>query len=282
MPVKSVAGVNTTFVPLMFAVPFVGLTETIVNASPSGSESFTKTGTVTAIFFGVLPASSTASGGRLVMLVTTGGLVLFVGVGSIVGPPTVAMFVTAPRVTALTVSVRLVVAFSASVPRFVQITWLAAFVVTSGTELTKIIPAGKLSVTAKFAAVDGPRFVTEIWYWKLTPSALLAAPDLPTARSAIVVTIVTTGGVTLFVGIGSGVGEPRLATFVSEPLVGAVTVTVRLLVAPFASVPRFHVTRFPFVVPLPLALTNVTFAGSESVTMTPVAVDGPLFVTLRL
>ena len=41
-------------------------------------------------------------------------------------------------------------------------TWLAAFVVMAGTALTKTIPAGRLSVTEKFAAVDGPRFVTEI------------------------------------------------------------------------------------------------------------------------
>src|SRR5450756_124341 len=113
MPIKLLAGVNTTFVPLMLAVPFVGLTEMIVRTSPSGSMSFTKTGIVTSTFFGVLPASSPATGGRFVMLVTTGGLTLFVGAGSSVGPPTVAIFVTMPRVTAFTVSVRFVVAFAA-------------------------------------------------------------------------------------------------------------------------------------------------------------------------
>ena len=162
MPLKPGVGVNTMFVPLMFAVPFVGAKATIVSASPSGSLSFTRTGIVTEIFFNVFVTSFTATGGRFVMLVTTGGLKLFVGVGSSVGPPTVAMFVTAPRVTAFTVSVRFVVAFVASVPRFDQMTWLIAFVVVDGTALTKTIPLGKLSVTAKFAAVDGPKFVTEI------------------------------------------------------------------------------------------------------------------------
>ena len=38
-----------------------------------------------------------------------------------------------------------------------------------------------------------------------------------------------TGGVTLFVGTGSPVGEPTLAKLVNEPEAGAVTVTVTLL-----------------------------------------------------
>ena len=66
MPTKFVAGVNTTFVPLMIAVPFVGLTEIIVSASPSGSVSFTKTGIVTATFSAVLVESFTATGARFV------------------------------------------------------------------------------------------------------------------------------------------------------------------------------------------------------------------------
>ena len=42
----------------------------------------------------------------------------------------------------------------------------------------------------------------------------LAGPDLKIARSATGVTVVVTGGVTLFVGTGSLVGEPTLAMFV--------------------------------------------------------------------
>jgi len=40
VPRKLFVGVNTTFVPLMTARPLVGLTEMMVNASPSGSLSF--------------------------------------------------------------------------------------------------------------------------------------------------------------------------------------------------------------------------------------------------
>jgi len=70
----------------------------------------------------------------------TGALVLFVGVLSRVGPPTVAKFVTVVRATALTVSVRLVVALLASMPRFDQITWFAPFVVVDGTALQRQFP----------------------------------------------------------------------------------------------------------------------------------------------
>ena len=82
VPRKLFVGVNTRFVPLMNAVPFVGLKATIVNTSPSGSLSFTRTGIVTATFFGVLPLSFTAAGGRFVMEVITGPLMLFVKFGS--------------------------------------------------------------------------------------------------------------------------------------------------------------------------------------------------------
>ena len=106
-----------------------------------------------------------------------------------------------------------------------------------------------------------------------------AGADLKIAKSANGVTVVVTGGVTLFVGVGSGVGEPTLAKFVSVPLAGAVTVTVRLVFCAAASVPRFHVTRPLLVTPLPLALTNDTLLGNVSVTITLLAADGPRFVT---
>ena len=56
-----------------------------------------------------------------------------------------------------------------------------------------------------------------------------AAAVLPICKSNCGVTVVMTGGVVLFVGVGSSVGVPTLAEFVSEPLAGAVTVTVTLL-----------------------------------------------------
>ena len=57
---------------------------------------------------------------------------------------------------------------------------------------------------------------------------------------------------------GSPVGELTLATLVSVPLAGAVTVTVTLLTWPFAKVPKLQLTTPLVFTPLPLALTNVT------------------------
>ena len=91
--------------------------------------------------------------------------------------------------------------------------------------------------------------------------------------------MVVTGGVTLFVGTGSPVGEPTLAKFVIEPLAGEVTVTLRFVIWLLLNVAMLHVTRPLFVAPLPLALTKVTLLGNVSVTITPLAEDGPKFVT---
>ena len=107
-----------------------------------------------------------------------------------------------------------------------------------------------------------------------------AGPTLPICKSASGVTVVVTGGVTLFVGTGSGVGEPPVARFVMEPEAGAVTVSVTLLVWLLVNVPKFQMTLFPFVAPPPDALTKVTPFGNASVTVTLLALEGPKFVTL--
>ena len=104
---------------------------------------------------------------------------------------------------------------------------------------------------------------------------------MTTLTSAEGVTVVNTGGVTLFKTFVSPVGEPALATFVSATLItGAVTVRVRFVACNADIVPRFHVTTPLAFEPLPLALKNVTPTGSVSVTNTPAALDGPRFVTL--
>src|SRR5882724_1857889 len=97
--------------------------------------------------------------------------------------------------------------------------------------------------------------------------------------SATGLTAVITGGVRLLVEFGSLVGELTLAVLVSEPLVGAVTTTVRLLTWPLARLPRLQLTTPLLFTPLPLALTKVTDAGKASVTTTLLATDGPKFVT---
>jgi hypothetical protein len=106
-----------------------------------------------------------------------------------------------------------------------------------------------------------------------------AGPVLPRPTSATGVTVVMTGAVTLFVLFGSPVGEFTLAALVSEPLAGAVTVTVTLLTWPLVNVPRLQFTTPLVLAPPPVALTNVTLAGRLSVTTTLPALDGPKFVT---
>ena len=107
----------------------------------------------------------------------------------------------------------------------------------------------------------------------------VAAPVFPNCKSASGVTVVMTFVVVLFKILVSVVGDVTFATFVSEPLAGAVTVTVTLLTCDDASVPKFHTTNPPPTTPPPLALTEVTLLGKVSVTMTPLALDGPKFVT---
>ena len=103
---------------------------------------------------------------------------------------------------------------------------------------------------------------------------------MPRPTSARAVTGVTTGGVVLFVGVGSGVGELTDATLDSDPaLTGAVTVTVTLLTCPLVKVPRLQLTTPLTFAPPPVVPTNVTPAGNVSVTTTLLALEGPKFVT---
>jgi hypothetical protein len=88
-----------------------------------------------------------------------------------------------------------------------------------------------------------------------------------------------TGAVTLFVLLGSPVGELALAVFVSVPLAEAVTVTVTLLTWPLAKTPRLQLTTPLVFTPPPVALTKLTPNGNVSVTTTLLALDGPKFVT---
>ena len=116
----------------------------------------------------------------------------------------------------------------------------------------------------------------------MLPAMTLAAALLVMATSAAAVTLVITGGVVLLVGLGSPVGLFTLATLVSVPLAGALTVTVKLLAWPLANAPKFQLTTPALLLPLPLALTKVTPAGRLSVTDNDVAVEGPRFVTVMV
>ena len=144
----------------MLTVPFVPVALVMVNASPSASLSLASAGMDTEVSSGVLAMSSTATGGWFVTEVIVGGLKLFVELGSIAEPPTDAKLVSMDRKVAFTVRVRFVVAPATRPPKL-QSTWLP-FVDAVGVELTKIRPAGRLSVTEKPPDNDGPKFVTEM------------------------------------------------------------------------------------------------------------------------
>jgi hypothetical protein len=182
-----------------------------------------------------------------------------------------------PLAGALTVTVTLLTWPLAKVPKLQLTTPLVLIPLPLAD--TKVTVTGRVSVTTTLLALDGPKFVTDIVYTRLLVAGTLAAPVLPRPTSAAAVTVVMTGAVTLFVLFGSTVGELALAVFVSVPLAGAVTVTVRLLTWPPAKVPNVQLTTPLVFTPPPVALTNVTPNGNVSVTTTPLALDGPKFVT---
>jgi hypothetical protein len=207
----------------------------------------------------------------------TGTVTLFVLFGSPVGVLTLAVFVSVPLGGAVTVTVILLIWPLASVPRLQLTTPL--LLAPPPVALTNVTVAGNVSVTVTLPALDGPKFVTEIVYTKLLVAGTVAEPVLPRPTSAAGVTVVMTGAVTLFVLLGSTVGELALAVFVSVPLAGAVTVTVTLLTWPLAKVPNVQFTTPLVFTPPPVALTKLTPKGSVSVTTTLLALDGPKFVT---
>src|SRR5882762_6003754 len=87
-----------------------------------------------------------------------------------------------------------------------------------------------------------------------------------------------------FAGVGFVSFSVTVAVFVIEPAIVAVTARDTEAVAPFARVPRLQATVVvPVQVPwLGVEETNMRPAGSTSVNVTPVELDGPLLVTVRV
>jgi len=84
-------------------------------------------------------------------------------------------------------------------------------------------------------------------------------------------------------GVGLVSFSVTLAVFVIEPTAVAVAVRETEAVAPFAKVPRLHATIVGLGTQVPwlgVAETNVRPAGSTSVNVTPVELEGPLLVTV--
>jgi len=107
-----------------------------------------------------------------------------------------------------------------------------------------------------------------------------AGPTFVMVRSACVPTFVVALAL-LFVLFGSDSVPDTVAVFVTLPLKFADVPYVDVIVidCPAASVPRLHGYA---EVQAPLFETNVRFAGVGSLTVTPVAVDGPLFLTVTV
>ena len=110
------------------------------------------------------------------------------------------------------------------------------------------------------------------------PAVRVEVSDLTMERSADVVTG-TVAVAELFDGTGSLVVEVTLAVFVSVPVTFDATLYVEVIVAfvPDVIVPRLQGNG---VVHAPEFDTNVSPAGGASVTLTPVASDGPEFNTV--
>ena len=87
----------------------------------------------------------------------------------------------------------------------------------------------------------------------------------------------------LLVESGSSVAASTRATLIKVPVGGAVTVTVRNIVAPLARLATAGQVTTPAASdPAPLAETKVTPAGRVSWTTTADASEGPLLVTVMV
>ena len=115
----------------------------------------------------------------------------------------------------------------------------------------------------------------------------MAGPIFETTRSAISPTRVLTrfpgAEPLLLVESGSSVAAAARATLSRAPVGGAVTVTVREMVAPLARLGTVGQVTTPAASdPASLAETKVTPAGSSSRTTTVAASEGPLLVTVMV
>src|SRR5437763_11470265 len=82
-----------------------------------------------------------------------------------------------------------------------------------------------------------------------------------------------------FAELGSPYLPLTVAVFVTEPGVGALATIVKLVLAPGARSDRWHTSGVPEQAPPRLVETSVRLCASGSVTVTPAAGWGPLFVT---
>ncbi len=102
---------------------------------------------------------------------------------------------------------------------------------------------------------------------------------MPTPKSVKGTTVVTTGALMSSLVLTSGMFAVAVATFVMLELKGAFTVSVRLVDALTARLPKFQFTTPALLVaPPPLALTKTTPGGNTSLAIELLAVAKPSFV----
>ena len=116
---------------------------------------------------------------------------------------------------------------------------------------------------------------------KAVPDVAVAGPVLVIITSAEAVTVVVAVD-ELLPGFGSDSLADTVAVLLMVPVVVGVTVIVNVALAPDASEAEVHVTVPEALVHPELAEPNVTPAGRTSVTLTPVAVLGPLFLAVSV
>ncbi len=226
-------------------------------------------------------------------VVVTGGLVLSPVFGSAVPLVTLAVLVIdgAAAEVGVTTMVTVLLAPLANVPRL-HVTVPLPFVQVGlpGVTDTKFTPTGNASVMVTPVAVFGPLLVTVMVYVRLFPTSTEPAEavlliDRSAAGSTWVVVVQL-----LLPMLGSATLLDTLAVLLSKPTAAAdgVTTMVTVTLAPLFKVPMAHVTVPPPFEQVPLDApvhdpdTYATFAGNGSVTLTPVAALGPLFVTRML
>jgi hypothetical protein len=142
---------------------------------------------------------------------------------------------------------------------------------------TNVNPGGVRSETVTGPDVDGPLLVTITEYVIVWPGKALAGPLLAIDKS-LEAPMATVDVALLFPAFGSVVVALTVAVFEIEPVAVDARANVVVIVAlePEVTVPIEHGNA---VVHAPVLETNVMPGGVRSVTVTPVASDGPLFVT---
>ena len=146
---------------------------------------------------------------------------------------------------------------------------------------TNVNPSGRMSVTSTPTASLGPRFVTDRLYHTSSPAVTGSIrSSFVMTRSASVLTVVSSFAVSL-PACGSGVALSTTTPLVSTPSAEASTDTCSSRFVPSDACSRATVKRTCalLAMPPPVADTNVTCAGSVSVTTTLTASLGPAFVT---